>query len=71
MGWIYFRSVVFREDLIKGQKLTLGLEGFYRIATRGEEMGVEITSTRRERGHKQRHGGRIRWHRQALHTLTS
>lgn len=34
-----FRSGVFREDLIKGQGLTLGLEGLGRIEIRGEEWG--------------------------------
>lgn len=57
-----FRSGVFREDLIKGQRLTLGLEGLGRIEIRGEEWGGggggETAPNRREKGHMQRQGGR-------------
>lgn len=54
-----FRSGVLREtNLIKGQRLMPGLEGLCRTETKGEVVGGETASTKREKGHTRRHGGR-------------
>lgn len=55
---VSFRSGVFKEtNLIKGQRLTPGLEGLCRTETKGEVVGGETASTKREKGCTPRHGG--------------
>lgn len=54
-----FRKGVLKEtNLIKGQRLTPRLESLCRIETKGEVVGGETASTKRKKGHTQRHRGR-------------
>lgn len=64
------RSRVFREDLIRGQRLTPA-EGLCRVAIRREEAGGETASAGKEKGPGQRPGRRNQAARQALRTLAS